>query len=844
MKTSENVYYRILSDKQLNPCNFKITYYDSIKDKYIDVAVLQWKPIKNGGDIPWTRVYFIKFKNEIIWDRNNRVYDIDGCVEKDDYMPFDFKIMSFNVLSDIYDKKITDMTKRKDKLIEFIDETNCDVVCLQEITDEFHDDLKKYFDNKYFINITDAKVNNIVILSKINPVGCDIISLDNNSNKKAINVTIKMNDIININIVGIHLTSDTHKNSKSVRIQQISKIKKKLNLDNDNNPCIILGDTNEIDGIEQLSEFVDSNNSVKITYNPQENYFAKKFSSKGFGCRYDRIYHHKLSCDNFLVIENNELSDHYPVIGDYHLINECTTDEINCSSSKIIETSYKTSLCVIPPHNIQQELPNYNPNWMPHINIFWGFIPESKFNEYYVLLNKIKIDPFNLVLNEIDTFEHDENITVYLKPSKESIEKLREIHSKYSSIFPLKDTSEFNPHLSIDSVNKNSFNKNNYNYNVSFNVDSLFMTSREKTEKVLIKKIINFNKKEIDIDNKINEIIYFLESFGCSVKICGSRMLKLKQIGDDISDLDLLCIGEIDRSDFYNKLMTPMLQCGLFYKYEIIKNNNIYSIKLFSSYMSVDLQYVNNNNKSDRYYMTSYNMYGQMNYAITIINDKLELFKECLMWLKLLLKFNKIYGQMYGYLSGMSILILTIFIIKKHNINNLDEFIKKLGEIEFDDIISLSHTTYNKKTKSDELIIIQELTRPYENTVRNITKSTKAILLDIFKNHKLTIILPHIINFYFKSCDEASREYFEELNNFMSAMITKFVIRIEKNTNSIVKPHDKWYLSDNNENLYFRIRHNCESNLIDHETDKIKNYAESLIESHNITFHVIKKHIH
>ncbi len=34
MKTSEEVYNRILTDTKFNPCNFTITYFDGIKKKY------------------------------------------------------------------------------------------------------------------------------------------------------------------------------------------------------------------------------------------------------------------------------------------------------------------------------------------------------------------------------------------------------------------------------------------------------------------------------------------------------------------------------------------------------------------------------------------------------------------------------------------------------------------------------------------------------------------------------------------------------------------------------------------------------------------------------------------
>ena len=216
MKTSEEVYNRILTDIKFNPTNFIITYYDGIKKKYIDVPLLQWKPTKLGGDIPWTRVYFIKYKGKIVWDRIELKYDIEDCGDIINYLPPTIKVMSFNVLSDIYDYKITAMNKRKNEILNFISNSDCDIICLQEITPEFANELKelKYNNehNKYIYTQTDSKTNNIMILSKINPQSYEIINLDGRGTKKALKVVFSTNEVNLLNVIGIHLTSDTHKN--------------------------------------------------------------------------------------------------------------------------------------------------------------------------------------------------------------------------------------------------------------------------------------------------------------------------------------------------------------------------------------------------------------------------------------------------------------------------------------------------------------------------------------------------------------------------------------------------------------------------------------------------------
>lgn len=856
MKTSEEVYNRILTDVKFNPTNFVITYYDGIKQKYIDVPLLQWKPTKSGGDIPWTRVYYIKYKGKIVWNRIDLKYDIEDCGENINFLPSTIKVMSFNVLSDIYDNKITNMNKRKNDILNFISNSDCDIICLQEITPEFGNELEKLkFNNgqsKYIYLSTDSKTNNTIIMSKINPKSYEIVDLDGRGTKKALRVLFCTNEINVLNVIGIHLTSDTHKNSKSTRIQQISKICDKISWNEQN---IILGDTNETGIIEQLDKFIDSNNSTTNTYNPQSNMLAKQLSSKGIGCRYDRIYHLNLDCEKFDVIENNTMSDHYPIIGTYkikdNINNYVETKLYTCSNTK---TTHKTSLCIIPPWKISKQIPSYNDRWMPHINLFWGFVPENEFNKYYSILSEIEFEPFVIKLNQIDMFVHENNTTIFIKPDLESMVRLKELYNKCSDIFGNKIVSEFNPHLSIETItsDKSILNKleieNKYNFNFEFVVGGINFISRETTDYMVIKKIINFKKN--NINEHVNSIINFLSDF-CQIKICGSRFFAnlLEQTTTldttDLSDLDLLGIGEIDREQFYNKLIKPIQQCGLFVKYEIIKNEHIYEMKLFTLQLTVDLQYVNSNNKYEKYYNTSLNIYAQPCMAQSLISDKLKLFKECLDWTKSILKKFKSYGQIYGYLSGMSIVIIVIYVIKKSNSQNISEYIKNLKNLNFNNIISLRDdiylSSYKRKTKSDELMVIQELTHPYENTVRNITKSTKKIIVDIFKNNKITINLPYVITFVFESLDDENKYYLEELNNYLNNPIMKMIIGLEKNNDYVIKPFDKWYYSDDGKKLFFKIRHNCESNLVDHKIEKISSYSNKLINQKNISFSIDKK---
>lgn len=141
--------------------------------------------------------------------------------------------------------------------------------------------------------------------------------------------------------------------------------------------------------------------------------------------------------------------------------------------------------------------------------------------------------------------------------------------------------------------------ENKYNYNFEFVINSINFISRETTEYMATKKIINLKN---NMNEYVNSIINFLSDF-CEIKICSSRFfadLLEQSNNNNLSDLDLLGIGEIDREQFYNKLIKPIQQCGLFVKYEIIKNEHIYEMKLFAPELTVDLQYINSNNKYEK----------------------------------------------------------------------------------------------------------------------------------------------------------------------------------------------------------------------------------------------------
>ena len=65
--TSELVYNRIKTDSSSFNEHKAIIVYKDMKDKNLEINLSSWRPIKKGGDVPWHRVYSIKYNNIIIW---------------------------------------------------------------------------------------------------------------------------------------------------------------------------------------------------------------------------------------------------------------------------------------------------------------------------------------------------------------------------------------------------------------------------------------------------------------------------------------------------------------------------------------------------------------------------------------------------------------------------------------------------------------------------------------------------------------------------------------------------------------------------------------------------------
>lgn len=816
-----------MTDISLNKNDFMMTYKDAVKNKYIDMPVTKWIKIKDGGDIPFHRVDYIKYKGKVIWDKFEKICLIDDCIKEkiNEYIKESFKLVTLNVMSDMFNKHITNMAKRTESIIKYIQNTDADILCLQEVTDVLYNELIKL--KEYKIYVTKMDFNNIVIMSKITCDSYHVLDLGYSADKSALIVNYKLEDENILTIVGIHLTSDYHSESSKKRAEQLYIIKKYIK-ENSYKNVILIGDTNEkSNNIMHFKEYNDAwlnkyPDDNGYTYDVTNNKMLKKLSIQGFCYRFDRIlYTNEILCESILLNTDIDFSDHYSLEGLFKI--RYYEEELETLTTN--KFTNKTALCIIPSVNVWDTLNSFKKGvtedtrlgeWMHHINLIWGFIEDEKFYDFYCHWKNFEFEPFEITLNKFDIFKHEKTTTVFLSPDNESFKKIKNIQTifaKYCNV----THEDFVPHLTIGNFTNEDQVKNilRQRPNIKFTCDKINMISKEENSYYVSKRHIN-NKLKLNVDVIVAILTDITNCIDATKshkwEICGSHILN---VASESSDIDLLLVGKIyDRSTIFTKLKEYTDRCGIFTKTEIISNKFNMSLKLKTCNNSVDIQYIKQDNISDPFYYASYNLYSEPRYILNTMKsiNKISLFEECLRHIKCIFQKNKFYGNTYGFLNGIALATLTGYIIKNNkDIENTTDFISKLKEmfsktdlssdkicdpISISDMIKLDTSNY-----CDNKLYIGTSTTPIRNIIRTSTNSTLKLIQQFINND---------FNFKMKAIKKCTFTIFakddiqlDDCIQWLNSTIVKMMIIIEKKCDNIsILPNSEYIIKYQKEDSF------------------------------------------
>jgi endonuclease/exonuclease/phosphatase family metal-dependent hydrolase/2'-5' RNA ligase/uncharacterized protein (UPF0248 family) len=482
MRTSEEIYQRVRWDPRFDPARFVLG------------VSMRGRPPKRvplpafvpGGEIPWHRIVFMEADGELVWDRATGVDRIDQSAAgrvldpRRLHAPFftakspfawdglawspvrsvhdgrdgdsRLRVLTWNTLWDRYDADRIDSAGRRPRLIEELHSADADVIALQEVEADLLTLLlaAPWVRAGYVVSAVDGREvdsTGLLLLSRIPVREAGFHQLGPH---KAVAAFVVETAAGAVTVATTHLTSDHSDRGAETRSMELAAIADGLS-DMDC-PIALLGDFN--DGTATPAEAlrladawaeVHGPHDETPTFDPVANPLAAVSSLTGRASRIDRVLVRGLRSVS-ASLRRALVSDHYAVEAEL-LAGKEDGDVLD------VAPTARTAVAWLPP-----ELPEvtalrrrHDPQvdrWPAHVNLLFGFVPESEFERAVPLLAAAaaQVSPFAVRLNGVHTFGHRHDATVWLDPVAPEWTELRDAIARP---FPACRGRDFTPHLTL-----------------------------------------------------------------------------------------------------------------------------------------------------------------------------------------------------------------------------------------------------------------------------------------------------------------------------------------------------------------------------------------------------------
>lgn len=586
MVTSREAYDRIIWDARLDSKAFAIGYLDrsdfgGIREK----PLLEWD---TDGDIPWHRIRYIRCREVIIWDRDKHVdllstgqlpaaawvtqSEVGAAIPPADnqnitsafsarpvynyssqgWQPINqpsesvplsaLKIVSFNVLSDKYEQEHIHTEQRIPAIIEYLRDSDADIVALQEVTRSLLEALlvQDWVRESFICEPPDSSTIERYGLLLLSRLPFTLVEHRYSAHKQVLVGTWLLNEQF-LRVAVVHLTSNRSRNPVATRARQLNLLLDYLKTQPGD--WAIAGDFNIADNehLEELTRngFIDVWKVLHpleqgYTFDPRHNTLAALTSMSGKAARFDRILLRSqngswlpramelFACEPLSGSEGKlYASDHFGVsavlesslqttvslgavrsnpFGDIpsspHQSQPTTDDR---SPLDTVRPAYQSAIVVIPPPEVWPAIQAIRHRhdskigrWMPHITLVYGFVPEEYFEEAVQVIAPAlaQVKPFEVTLTGFETFAHRKSATAWLQPETQPARALHELQAVLQQLFPQCDEQSqksgagFTPHLSVGQFTsaKEALAQLPLWHPVSFPVESVALISRRNNE--------------------------------------------------------------------------------------------------------------------------------------------------------------------------------------------------------------------------------------------------------------------------------------------------------------------------------------------------------------------------
>ncbi|MFD9389421.1 poly(A) polymerase [Streptomyces sp. NPDC060000] len=502
MRTSDEIYHRVRWDPRFDPARFVL----GINQRGAEPKRVPLPTFVPGGEIPWHRVLFVEADGEVVWDRATGVDRIDasgaGRVREARRLRAPFftartphawdastrrwtpaqptpgepgrdrtRVLTWNTLWDRYDSHRIDTALRRPLLLAALEHADADVIALQEVEAGLLAMLlaAPWVQAHYTVGTDpygkDVDDCGLLLLSRL-PVR--EAALHVLGRHKAVTAVVVDTASGPLTVAATHLTSDHSEDGPTRRGAELARLAE--GLAGVEGSLALVGDFN--DGgpgpartLGMLDAWTETHgpHDDSPTFDPGVNPLAAVASLSGRASRLDRVFVRPAGGARVTgaallgttpTPQGLYVSDHYGVVAD-----------LNCGTGPSVDVldvapTARTALAWVPPRELWPALQEVRRDhdvqirrWPPHVNVLFGFVPESDFERAAPLLATAaaQVAPFTARLEGLHTFGHRQDATVWLDPAADDETPWAELWQALVRRFPRcrGHHDGFTPHLSL-----------------------------------------------------------------------------------------------------------------------------------------------------------------------------------------------------------------------------------------------------------------------------------------------------------------------------------------------------------------------------------------------------------